>query len=193
MSLSRLFNYVSRKLLYIWVRTEVIPADPAQLGLDPDIPVIYVLDVRAWSNLLVLEQEAGRMGLVSPLLRLPVAVEQVLQIPEGLYHSATEMLCDATSSLYLGRGILFMVATTMVFAVQDAFSRHLAESYSVFMIVMIRYWFFAAFVIALASRSRGGIARAARTEQPWLQAGAGVQRCLEAIRPAVKRRLHMGR
>jgi hypothetical protein len=66
-----------------------------------------------------------------------------------------------------------MIATTFVFAMQDGISRYLAGEYNVLMVVMIRYWFFAAFVIALASRSRGGIARAARTEQPWLQAGAG--------------------
>jgi hypothetical protein len=70
-------------------------------------------------------------------------------------------------------GIFLMIATTFVFAMQDGISRYLAGEYNVLMVVMIRYWFFAAFVIALASRSRGGIARAARTEQPWLQAGAG--------------------
>jgi tRNA U34 5-methylaminomethyl-2-thiouridine-forming methyltransferase MnmC len=70
-------------------------------------------------------------------------------------------------------GIFLMIATTFVFAMQDGISRYLAGEYNVLMVVMIRYWFFAAFVIALAARSRGGIARAARTEQPWLQAGAG--------------------
>ena len=49
-------------------------------------------------------------------------------------------------------GIMLMIATTMVFAVQDGLSRHLAENYNVLMVVMIRYWFFAAFVIALALR-----------------------------------------
>jgi drug/metabolite transporter (DMT)-like permease len=72
-----------------------------------------------------------------------------------------------------------MIATTFVFAVQDGISRYLAGEYNVLMVVMIRYWFFAAFVIALAARSRGGIARAARTEQPWLQAGRGVLLALE--------------
>jgi drug/metabolite transporter (DMT)-like permease len=76
-------------------------------------------------------------------------------------------------------GIFLMIATTFVFAMQDGISRYLAGEYNVLMVVMIRYWFFAAFVIALASRSRGGIARAARTEQPWLQAGRGVLLALE--------------
>ena len=71
-------------------------------------------------------------------------------------------------------GILLMVATSLVFAVQDGLSRHLAGEYNVLMVVMIRYWFFAAFVIALAARSQGGLRAAARTRQPLLQAFRGV-------------------
>ncbi|MBR9650163.1 DMT family transporter [Thalassovita aquimarina] len=66
-------------------------------------------------------------------------------------------------------GILLMVATTFVFAVQDGISRHLAGEYNVFMVTMIRYWFFAAFVIAIAGRKAGGVRAAARTTQPLLQ------------------------
>jgi len=71
-------------------------------------------------------------------------------------------------------GIMLMIATTMVFAVQDGLSRHLAENYNVLMVVMIRYWFFAAFVIALAMRKAGGIRRAAATTQPAVQILRGV-------------------
>ncbi len=66
-------------------------------------------------------------------------------------------------------GILLMIATTFVFAVQDGLSRHLAGEYNVMMVVMIRYWFFAAFVVALASRKAGGIRQAAATTQLPLQ------------------------
>ena len=62
-----------------------------------------------------------------------------------------------------------MIATTFVFAVQDGISRHLASEYNVLMVVMVRYWFFAAFVTAIAYRKAGGIRAAARTEQPLLQ------------------------
>ena len=72
------------------------------------------------------------------------------------------------------RGILFMVATTIVFALQDGISRHLAGDYNVLMVVMIRYWFFAAFVMAMAARSPGGIAAAARSRRPVLQVVRGV-------------------
>ncbi|WPZ22012.1 DMT family transporter [Sulfitobacter faviae] len=71
-------------------------------------------------------------------------------------------------------GIMLMIATTMVFAVQDGLSRHLAENYNVLMVVMIRYWFFAAFVIALAMRKAGGIRRAAATTQSAVQILRGV-------------------
>lgn len=71
-------------------------------------------------------------------------------------------------------GIMFMVATTIVFAAQDGLSRHLAGEYNVLMIVMIRYWFFAAFVIAIAVRKSGSLRAAAGTEQPFLQAGRGL-------------------
>ena len=67
-------------------------------------------------------------------------------------------------------GILMMVATTFVFAVQDGISRHLAGEYNVYMVVMIRYWFFAAFVMTVASRKAGGLRAAAATEQPLVQA-----------------------
>lgn len=66
-------------------------------------------------------------------------------------------------------GILLMTATTFVFAVQDGISLHLVSEYNVYMVVMIRYWFFAAFVISVASRQSGSIRAAAATRQPVLQ------------------------
>lgn len=71
-------------------------------------------------------------------------------------------------------GIWLMCATSFVFAVQDGISRHLAAEYNVLMIVMIRYWFFAAFVIAIAIRTQGSIRVAAATSQPFLQITRGL-------------------
>ena len=76
-------------------------------------------------------------------------------------------------------GILLMILTTFVFAVQDGISRHLAEHYNTFMVVMIRYWFFAAFVVAIAVRRAGGIRAAAATTQPFLQVSRGLILALE--------------
>ena len=71
-------------------------------------------------------------------------------------------------------GIYLMIATTFVFAVQDGISRHLAGEYNVLMIVAIRYWFFAAFVIAIARRQAGSIRAAAKTSQPLVQITRGL-------------------
>lgn len=76
-------------------------------------------------------------------------------------------------------GIWLMIATTVVFAAQDGISRHLAESYPVQMVVMIRFWFFAAFVMALASRQAGGLRAAVRTHYPALQALRGALLAIE--------------
>jgi drug/metabolite transporter (DMT)-like permease len=70
-------------------------------------------------------------------------------------------------------GILLMVTTAFIFAVQDGISRHLAAEYNVLMVVMIRYWFFAAFVVTVAVR-RAGLRAAAATTQPVLQALRGL-------------------
>ena len=75
-------------------------------------------------------------------------------------------------------GILLMIATTFIFAVQDGISRHLAGEYNVFMVVMIRYWFFAAFVMTLAAR-QAGLRHAARTTHPMLQLTRGLLLALE--------------
>jgi|TARA_B110000967_G_C18883869_1_gene562726 drug/metabolite transporter (DMT)-like permease len=71
-------------------------------------------------------------------------------------------------------GIVLMVGTTFVFAVQDGLSLHLSSTYNVYMVVMVRYWFFAAFVITISAKQVGGIRNAARTHQPYLQGFRGV-------------------
>ena len=76
-------------------------------------------------------------------------------------------------------GIWLMIATTLVFAVQDGLSRHLAGSYNVWMVVMLRYWFFAAFATAMAARAPGGLRAAVRSNLPRLQVFRGVLLALE--------------
>lgn len=71
-------------------------------------------------------------------------------------------------------GMWLMCTTAFIFAVQDGISRHLAGEYNVMMIVMIRYWFFAAFVITVATRKTGSIRAAAATTQPALQIFRGL-------------------
>lgn len=54
-------------------------------------------------------------------------------------------------------GILLMIATVAIFAIQDGFSRALASEYNTLMIIMIRYWVFAGFVVFLALRRPEGM------------------------------------
>jgi drug/metabolite transporter (DMT)-like permease len=72
------------------------------------------------------------------------------------------------------RGIRFVLMAVAFFAAQDGISRHLAAHYPVPFFVMIRYWFFAAFVLVLASRQMGGVRAAARTAMPLVQIARGV-------------------
>mgnify|MGYP002715709333 FL=1 len=68
-----------------------------------------------------------------------------------------------------GLAILLMCATSLIFAGQDAFSRILGSEYPPLLIVMIRYWVFGVFVIAMVSRQPGGLRRAIRTRRPKTQ------------------------
>ncbi|HMO06362.1 MAG TPA: DMT family transporter [Paracoccaceae bacterium] len=72
------------------------------------------------------------------------------------------------------KGIALMVATMLVFAMQDGLSRHLAGEYNVLMVVMVRYWFFALFVLAVAARAPGGLRAAVATRRLGVQVGRGV-------------------
>lgn len=78
-------------------------------------------------------------------------------------------------------GTVLMVATTFIFAIQDGISRHLAGTYNVLMIVMIRYWIFTGFVILMAMRQRGGLAAALQSERPKLQFFRGALLALEVL------------
>ncbi len=71
-------------------------------------------------------------------------------------------------------GIWLMIATTLVFAVQDGISRHLGTLYPVTMVVMVRFWFFGLFAVALAARSPGGVRAAATSAFPWVQLARGL-------------------
>lgn len=71
-------------------------------------------------------------------------------------------------------GIMLMVATMTVFALQDGLSRYLAETYNVISIVTIRYVFLMLFVLAYSAKQQGGIRAVAGTQQLILQISRGV-------------------
>lgn len=77
--------------------------------------------------------------------------------------------------------IRFVIAAQVLFALQDGISRHLAADYPVPFFVMIRYWFFLLFVLAVSARRPGGIRAAARTAMPLVQVFRGVLLAVQII------------
>ena len=70
-------------------------------------------------------------------------------------------------------GLLLMMLTTLIFSAQDGMTKHLTGTYPVAMVVMLRFWFFGAAAVLIASRRAGGIRAAVVTHHPWLQCCAG--------------------
>ena len=67
MPFRRFFNLPASRILGSVIKVRSRPESIEALGINPQWPVIYVLDDRAWSSLLVLDQECTRLGLPSPL------------------------------------------------------------------------------------------------------------------------------
>jgi len=65
--------------------------------------------------------------------------------------------------------MLFALVAVTTFSVMDGVSKYLATEYNAPMVIMIRYWAFAAFVIVLAMRRPEGLRGAFRTRRPALQ------------------------
>jgi glucosamine--fructose-6-phosphate aminotransferase (isomerizing) len=66
--------------------------------------------------------------LLADLQRLPLAVEEVLRVDRSLYLRGTELLSEATDSLYLGRGILYPIALEGALKLKEISYLH-AEGY----------------------------------------------------------------
>ena len=66
LGLDLLFIWLVRKLLLLMVRTQVQPDDPANLNLDPDKPVCYVLKNESLADYLVMDEECRNLDLPRP-------------------------------------------------------------------------------------------------------------------------------
>ena len=69
MKLPSPINYLAQKLLYLWINTEVIQTANNKQA-DDDTVVIYVLQSRSWSDLLVVEHECTLLKITRPLSRI---------------------------------------------------------------------------------------------------------------------------
>ncbi len=95
--LSRFLFNLLRRLMFFWVRTRVQNNTVEALGLDADKPVIYVLQSRSLSDLLVLDRECQKAGLPRPYTPLTgQAISEkhayfFLARPEGLFLTRERM------------------------------------------------------------------------------------------------------
>ncbi len=72
-----LFHGLIRRLLNIWVKTDVVGANEAkESGLDPDQPIFYALPHRSYSASLVLDTETRKHQLPSALAPIEIAGTQ---------------------------------------------------------------------------------------------------------------------
>jgi glycerol-3-phosphate O-acyltransferase len=69
MNLPAPIQYIAHKLLYLWINTDVIEHPDIRPNDDNTI-LIYVLGSRAWSDLLVLEQECKTLNITLPRSRI---------------------------------------------------------------------------------------------------------------------------
>jgi glycerol-3-phosphate O-acyltransferase len=67
MNLTSPLRFISQKLLYLWIKTDVIQANDSP---PKNSKIVYVLESRAWSDLLVLEKECKDLRLKRPLSRI---------------------------------------------------------------------------------------------------------------------------
>ena len=70
MNLLSPFSYLAKKILYLWIRTELIRDSGEQIRDTDETIYVYVVPGRAWSDLLVLECESEKLHMVAPRLRI---------------------------------------------------------------------------------------------------------------------------
>lgn len=75
--LSSLLFTFCRKILFLWVRTEIKGAEEDNLQLDPNKPVVYVLEYSSLSARLVLEESCLRSNLPSAQAKLQLGDDTI--------------------------------------------------------------------------------------------------------------------
>ena len=68
-NLSAPIDYIAQKILYLWIQTDVAELTHFQKN-NKNTKIIYVLESRAWSDLLVLEEECSALQLAGPRSRI---------------------------------------------------------------------------------------------------------------------------
>lgn len=83
---------------------------------------------------------------------------------------------DASAPRSQRLGVLLAVATTFVFTIQDVLTKLLIVDYPVTQLLLVRFWIFATFMVAmlLATRGLAGLKAAANANRPGLQIARSV-------------------
>jgi glycerol-3-phosphate O-acyltransferase len=69
MNLNSPLSFIAQKLLYLWIKTDVIQSNNGKSS-DDNTAIIYVLQSRAWTDLLVVEHECKLLNIARPLTRI---------------------------------------------------------------------------------------------------------------------------
>jgi drug/metabolite transporter (DMT)-like permease len=85
---------------------------------------------------------------------------------------------DATSAERSTKGIFLLVIATLLFAGQDAITKHLTQTLEVAQIINVRFFFFSLFAIAFAMRKKG-LRAAISSSAPRLQVFRALLICCE--------------
>lgn len=97
LGLDRLFIWILRLFIKLWVRPTVMPKSIENTVIDPHKPVCYVLRYKSLSNLIVLDQICKRLKLPRPLSS--VSVGEFKTERAYFYLSRAESLLDRRHSM----------------------------------------------------------------------------------------------
>lgn len=92
-----MFNRIARKMLNLWVKTNLVGTKPEEMQLNPEQPVIYALPLRSYAASLVVEQEAIRQNLPGALEPIQLGDQSLknrivfMSRPEGGFMSKRNM------------------------------------------------------------------------------------------------------
>lgn len=102
-NLSSLFFNLLRKILFLWVKTEVKGIEEDSLQLDPKKPVCYVLQYRSLSARLVLEQVCLKSKLPSSQKVLKIGDRKIKRSTVFLYQPQGKLLNQRQTPTISGR------------------------------------------------------------------------------------------
>lgn len=106
----RFFSSILRRLLYLWVRTTVLPDKLDVLGIDKSLPVVYVLSDKSFADFLVLEYELKQRDIPRASQRLRIDTKQGKNMKIRTLFSAKHSRRKNKGEVYLPRNLLKIIS-----------------------------------------------------------------------------------